>query len=102
MLDIAIEIYGVIGHYWATLAGFGRPDLSWLRRGVGMAWSVASLPIEFVPLLVGVAQKRREARNLARCRLDLAHASPTLFALGVPFADGPARKPATDVLTEPS
>jgi predicted metal-dependent phosphoesterase TrpH len=83
-LDIAIEIYGVIGRYWATLAGFGRPDLSWPRRGVGVAWSLASLPVEFVPLLVGVVQKKAEARNLARCRSDLAHRAPAAGVVAEP------------------
>ncbi len=79
-LDIAIEIYGVIGNYWATLAGFGRPDLSWPRRSLGLAWSLASLPVEFVPMLVGIVQKKQEAGNVARCRLDIARAAATLRA----------------------
>jgi predicted metal-dependent phosphoesterase TrpH len=71
-LDIAMEIYGVIGKYWAALAGLGRPDLSWPRRGIGLAWSLASLPVEFVPFLVGVVQKKREADRISVYQRDLA------------------------------
>ncbi len=79
-LDIAAEIYGVIGNYWAELAGFGRPDLSWPRRGIGFAWSLASLPVEFVPFLIGALQKRQEAHAIARCRLDIVRAARSAAA----------------------
>ena len=69
--DIAAEIYGVIGRYWATLAGAGRPDLGWGRRAIGILWSLASLPAEFVPLVVGVVQKSGEAAALASVRREI-------------------------------
>jgi predicted metal-dependent phosphoesterase TrpH len=77
-----LDIDGVIGNYWLTLAGLGRPDLSWPRRGIGLAWSLASLPVEFVPFLIGVMQKRQEAGHVARCRRGLVRAAVTLTGGG--------------------
>jgi predicted metal-dependent phosphoesterase TrpH len=84
-LDIAAEIYGVIGRYWRELLGFGRRDLTWPRRLLGLSWSAASLPVEFVPLLIAVIQKRIERHTVAACRRDLA---------GAPSASPAALDPA--------
>ena len=73
---VAREIYGVVGRYWASLVGLGRQELSWTRRGIGLAWSVASLPAEFVPLLVAVVEKTGEARRVAAFRREW-HAAMT-------------------------
>jgi hypothetical protein len=67
---IATEIYGVVFNYWAALLGFGRRDMSAGRRAVGVAWSLASLPFEFVPLLVAALQKRSESRRIAEFRAE--------------------------------
>lgn len=72
---IASEIYGVILRYWMSLLGFGRQDLTAGRRAVGLAWSVASLPAEFVPALVAVLQKRGESRRVAAYRSEWHEAS---------------------------
>jgi predicted metal-dependent phosphoesterase TrpH len=79
-LGVAAEIYGVVSRYWATLAGFGRPDLSWQTRVVGAVCSVASIPVEFLPLLIAVLQKRVEARTVAACRdaFESAHAARSI------------------------
>jgi predicted metal-dependent phosphoesterase TrpH len=74
--DIAVEIYGVVGCYWQALAGLRRHDLSWARRLVGVGWSVASLPAEFVPIVVAVSQKTGETRRMAAWREALARPSP--------------------------
>jgi hypothetical protein len=68
-MALAGDIYGVIGQYWLALAGLRRQDLSTARRALGIAFSIASLPAEFVPLLVAVLAKRRE-RASARAALD--------------------------------
>jgi len=67
-LRVSREIYGVIWQYWRTLLGLGRQDLSWPRRTLGLAWSMASLPVEFLPLLIATIDKKGEARRIAECR----------------------------------
>jgi predicted metal-dependent phosphoesterase TrpH len=62
------EIYGVVGQYWATLAGLGRPDLSWRRRALGIGFSALSLPAEFTPALVALIGKKGERQRVARFR----------------------------------
>lgn len=69
--DIAAEIYGVVACYWQALAGWRRHDLGWPRRVLGAGWSLASLPAEFVPLLIAIAQKQSEARKVAAFRRRL-------------------------------
>lgn len=61
---IAHEIYGVIACYVASLAGKGRQDLSWGRRAPALLFSAVSLPFEFVPLVIAIAQKADEARRI--------------------------------------
>jgi len=68
MLREAAEIYGVVGRYWASLVGFGRQELSWPRRSLGLVFSAASLWCEFSPLLVAALDMRAEGRRLARYR----------------------------------
>jgi predicted metal-dependent phosphoesterase TrpH len=64
----AREIYGVVGQYWATLLGFGRQDLSWRRRLLGLAFSAGSMPFEFTPLIVAARHKRAEASRVGAYR----------------------------------
>lgn len=66
----AREIYGVVGQYWGTLVGAGRVDLSWPRRALGLAFSAASMPFEFSPLVVAALHKRDEARRVAAYRRE--------------------------------
>ena len=65
VLREAREIYGVVGKYWASLAGLGRKELSWRRRALGAAFSMVTMPGEFSPLLVAIFDKRAEARRLS-------------------------------------
>jgi predicted metal-dependent phosphoesterase TrpH len=67
-LRVSREIYGVIWQYWRTLLGLGRQELSWPRRVLGLTWSVASLPVEFLPFLIAAIDKTGEARRIAACR----------------------------------
>lgn len=69
--DLALEIYGVVGCYLQALVGLRRHDMSWVTRFIGWAWSVASLPAEFVPLLVAVIEKAGERRCVDACRREL-------------------------------
>jgi predicted metal-dependent phosphoesterase TrpH len=62
------EIYGVVGRYWMALAGFGRSDLSWRRRALGIAFSAASLPAEFTPALIALVGKAGERQRMDRFR----------------------------------
>jgi predicted metal-dependent phosphoesterase TrpH len=64
-LRLANEIYGVLLRYWASLAGAGRQELSWRRRTVGIAFSLAAIPAEFLPLTIAAIEKRREERRVA-------------------------------------
>jgi hypothetical protein len=75
MWDITAEIYGVIGSYWLSLLGYQRHDLSLARRALGIGWSIASLPFDFIPLAAAAAMKRSEARHIERCRRQLAERS---------------------------
>jgi predicted metal-dependent phosphoesterase TrpH len=83
VVRITTEIYGVIWQYWRSLAGFGRQEFSWGRRAVGLGWSLASLPAEFVPLLVAIVQKSGEARRLAAFRRELLASPPAFHATAV-------------------
>jgi hypothetical protein len=66
----AHEIYGVVGHYWASLLGAGRQELSWSRRAFGLAFSAVSMPFEFMPLVVAGVHKFGDARRAAAYRRD--------------------------------
>ncbi len=63
---IAGDAYGVVARYVASLAGFGpRDHRSWRRAGC-LAFSAASLPFQFMPIVVAAAGKRRERREVER------------------------------------
>jgi predicted metal-dependent phosphoesterase TrpH len=67
----AAEIYGVVGNYWRALGGAGRSDLSLPRRTLGVLFSLATLPVEFLPLLIAGMHKRDEARRVGGYRRQL-------------------------------
>jgi predicted metal-dependent phosphoesterase TrpH len=67
----AFEIYGVVFNYWGGLIGIRRSGLTASQRLGGIACSVVSLPFQFVPLLVSLAQKHRERRRVARFMREL-------------------------------
>jgi hypothetical protein len=61
----AFEIYGVVFNYWGGLIGVRRSGLSASQRLSGAAISLLSLPFQFVPLVVSLAQKQGERRRVA-------------------------------------
>ena len=75
-LRVAREIYGVVFRYWASLVGVGRQELSWPRRLVGLGFSAASLPAEFIPALVAVVDKTRERARVAAYRREWGSGRP--------------------------
>lgn len=75
------EVYTVITQYWSALLGARRHDLRWGRRLGGMAFSVPSLPFQFIPLLVAMVHKRVEAKQIDRYRRALVGPSPLPRAL---------------------
>jgi predicted metal-dependent phosphoesterase TrpH len=79
-LPLAADIYGVIVDYWVSLSGLRRSELRAIDRLVGGAFSIATLPFEFVPLLIAWWQKRDEARTLERFARDIA-AAPAFATL---------------------
>ena len=68
---IAIEIYGVVARYMASLAGLG-PCTQQLPRRIGcLAFSMASLPFQFIPSVVALRTKARERGAVAQLRREL-------------------------------
>jgi predicted metal-dependent phosphoesterase TrpH len=65
------EIYGAIFNYWRSLAGVERHDLTAGARLGGIAFTLASLPIQWVPAIVAWRLKRRERQRVERWRRDL-------------------------------
>lgn len=58
---VAGDAYGVVGRYAASLIGRGPCDQPVLRRAACLAFSIVSLPAQFVPLALVASGKRREA-----------------------------------------
>jgi predicted metal-dependent phosphoesterase TrpH len=61
---VAGDAYVVISLYVASLCGFGVVDHSLLRRAGCLAFSVASLPFEFLPIAIAASGKMRERREV--------------------------------------
>ena len=55
-------------NYWRALAGLERHDLGAGSRLGGMAFSLASLPFQWIPAVVAVALKSGEARRITAYR----------------------------------
>jgi predicted metal-dependent phosphoesterase TrpH len=81
---LAGDVYGVVFRYVASLAGVGPADHTLLQRiGCG-AFSVVSLPFQFVPLLVSALTKARERRTVAQAIQELQpRLAPVLAAAPV-------------------
>jgi predicted metal-dependent phosphoesterase TrpH len=82
---LSADIYRVIVQYWAALAGLRRHDLSVGRRLLGAAFSLPSLPFQFVPGLLTVVQKaaeRRRVRDLEHRLEDWFTGAPVLRCSG--------------------
>lgn len=67
----AFEIYGVVFNYWGGLVGLRRSGLTPSQRLTGIACSIVSLPFQFTPLVVSLAQKQAERRRVARLAREL-------------------------------
>lgn len=65
-LTISADIYGVVARYMASLAGVGPSDHVAHERLGCATFSVASLPFQFIPLLVALVTKAREQRQVQR------------------------------------
>jgi predicted metal-dependent phosphoesterase TrpH len=68
---LAVEIYGVIFNYWGSLLGIGASGLTGGQRARAIGYSLLSVPFQFSPILVSVAQKRAERRRVERWRREL-------------------------------
>ncbi len=61
---VARDAYSVMGSYIASLAGFGPRDHGATHRALCLAFSVASLPAQFLPFALVWRGKVREARTV--------------------------------------
>ncbi len=68
---LAYEIYGVVLNYWAALLGIHPSGLTPRQRAGAIGCSLMSLPFQFIPLFVTLAQKRGEGRRIARLQREL-------------------------------
>ena len=68
---VAGDAYGVVAKYCSSLIGLGPCEQPMLRRAACLAFSVVSLPAQFVPLTLVAAGKRREAREVRRVEAEL-------------------------------
>ena len=71
-MALAADVYGVVFKYMASLAGVGPRDHAGLDRLGCAAFSVVSLPFQFIPLLVAAITKSRERRVVAQVTEQLA------------------------------
>jgi len=63
-LAVSGDAYGVIFKYVCSLAGFLPPDHHGLRRAGCLAFSIGSLPFQFIPLALVSRVKWKERRNV--------------------------------------
>jgi predicted metal-dependent phosphoesterase TrpH len=68
---VAGDAYGVVAKYCGSLVGLGPCEQPLLRRAACLAFSVASLPAQFVPLALVAAGKRGEVREAQRVEAAL-------------------------------
>jgi predicted metal-dependent phosphoesterase TrpH len=62
---IAADAYGVVARYAASVFGWGPRDHSGWHRAACALFVVGSLPLQFLPVAIAAAGKRREARTVA-------------------------------------
>jgi len=63
-LSVTADAYGVVTRYVGSLLGLGPHDHHGLRRAACLAFSVVSLPAQFLPLVLVGRGKRGEAREV--------------------------------------
>lgn len=74
-LAVTGDAYGVIRGYVGSLAGFGPADHRGVRRVGCLAFSMASLPFQFIPFAIVSTKKireRRRVREVARSMTDVS------------------------------
>jgi predicted metal-dependent phosphoesterase TrpH len=69
---VARDAYSVIGSFVGSLAGFGPRDHSLGHRAACLAFSVVSLPAQFLPLALVWRSKRHEARTVRAAAAESA------------------------------
>jgi predicted metal-dependent phosphoesterase TrpH len=70
-IAVAAEIYGVVARYIGSLAGYGPCAQPIPRRLACLAFSAASLPFQFIPLLAAVRGKAAERRAVTELLREL-------------------------------
>jgi len=70
--SVAGDAYGVIARYCASLLGAGPRDHRALRRTGCLAFSLVTLPAQFLPLVIVASGKRREAQEVQRAACELS------------------------------
>jgi predicted metal-dependent phosphoesterase TrpH len=80
---LAGDVYGVVFKYMASLSGIGPRDHAGLDRLGCAAFSVLSLPFQFIPLLVATIAKSRERRIVADVAARLATGTEAFAAAAV-------------------
>jgi predicted metal-dependent phosphoesterase TrpH len=68
---VAGDAYGVVARYCASLVGLGPCDQPAWRRSACLAFSIVSLPAQFVPIALVASGKRQEAREVRRLEATL-------------------------------
>jgi predicted metal-dependent phosphoesterase TrpH len=69
---VTADAYGVVYRYCANLLGWGPRDHSAVRRAACLAFSVVSIPAQFLPLAIVARGKRDEAREVTRAHRALS------------------------------
>jgi hypothetical protein len=66
------DVYGVIGRYVGSLLGMGPQDHGLVARTLCLAFSLASLPFQFIPAVIAHSTVRQQSRVVARVVDELA------------------------------
>lgn len=74
---VAGDAYVVIASYVGSLCGIGVVDHSAVRRACCLAFSLVSLPLQFLPVAIAAAGKMREVREVQNA---LTHLSQRVHA----------------------
>lgn len=86
---VAGDAYGVIRSYIGSLIGFGpRDHAGWHRAGC-VAFSGVSLPFQFIPMVIALRGKRREAETVRTVTADLNAVVARAMGQPVQIEDAP-------------
>jgi predicted metal-dependent phosphoesterase TrpH len=81
---VAGDAYVVIAAYIGSLCGIGVVDHSVARRACYLAFSIASLPFQFLPVAIAAAVKLRELREVGRAAGQLGQQAREPLHAGPP------------------